>query len=157
VHAFVHTFPLPGGGVCDGPAVRSWRYDGPVPRLGSWQVVACLGMRLGSGYCPRDDRMETLGSEGVLFVHGCTARMIAEPVLVLYRDGETRAFHDLETDGWTSFRDGAAAFARAIRFGGAVEESPEGARTTLPMVLAAGRSAGEGRAVRRAEVVGAVG
>lgn len=153
VHAFVHTFRLPGGGVHDGPAVVSWRYDGPVPRMGSWQVAACLGMRLRSDYYPSDDRMEIFGSEGVLFVNGCTGRLLEEPALVLYRDGETRAFHDLETDWWASFRDGAAAFAEAVRTGAAVEESAEGARHTLAMAIAVARSAEEDRPVPLAEVL----
>ncbi len=72
--------------------------------------------------------------------------------MVLYRDGETRAFHAVETDWAASFRDGTRDFIDAILEG---RESPlilADARATLAFALAAQRSAQEHREVAIAEL-----
>ena len=76
----------------------------------------------------------------------------AEP-LVLYRDGETRAFHDLATDWSESFRLGAHDFVDALLAGRPPEQSLAEARRTLAFALAAGRSAAERREVSLAEIL----
>jgi predicted dehydrogenase len=154
VHAFIHWFQLPGGGWYDGPALISWRYAGALPRFGSWEVIASLGMRVRSKYYVSDDRMEIHGSEGVIWVNRCTGKLLDEPSVVIYRDGETRAFHDLPTDWAESFRRGAHDFVDALLEGRAAPQDGEGARRTLAFALAAGRSAAEGREVAIAELDG---
>jgi predicted dehydrogenase len=149
VHAFVHWTQLGEDAWHDGPALLSWRYAGDPPRYGSWEVIASLGMRVRSHYY---DRMEIHGSEGILWVNRCTGKLLEEPSLVLYRDGETRAFHDLETDWAASFRLGGRDFVDALRGGRqAAQDLPE-ARRTLAFALAAARSAEEGREVGIEEI-----
>ncbi len=147
VHAFIHWTKLAERAWIDGPALVSWRYAGDPPRFGSWEVIASVGMRVRSDYYVSDDRLEIHGSEGIVWVNRCTGRLLDEPSVVLYREGETRAFHDLETDWAASFRLGGMAFVDALLGGGPCSQDLEQARATLAFALAAARSAAEGRQV----------
>jgi predicted dehydrogenase len=152
VHAFIHWTELEKGSWIDGPALVSWRYAGDPPRYGSWEVIASVEMRVRSQYYVSDDRLEVHGSEGILWVNRCTGSLLEEPSVVLYRDGETRAYHDLATDWAESFRLGGADFVDALALGRAPPQSAAEARRTLAFALAAGRSAAEGREVTLSEI-----
>jgi predicted dehydrogenase len=154
VHAFIHWIELGDGQRVDAPALISWKYEGPVPRYGSWEVIASLGMRVRSDYYVSDDRIEIHGSEGIVWVNRCTGKLLEEPAVVLYRDGETRAFHDLACDWAESFRLGGHDFVDALVEGRAPDQDLSEARHTLAFALAAARSADEGREVAVAEVAG---
>ncbi len=153
VHAFIHWMRLGENAWYDGPALISWRYAGDLPRFGSWEVIASLGMRVRSKYYVSDDRMEVHGTEGILWVNRCTGQLLDEPSLVLYRDGETRAFHDLETDWADSFRLGGLDFVDALLAGREPALAGAEARKTLAFALAVGRSAAEGREVAISEIL----
>jgi predicted dehydrogenase len=153
VHAFIHWTKLGEKAWIDGPALVSWRYAGDPTRYGSWEVIASVGMRVRSNYYVSDDRLEVHGSEGVLWVNRCTGKLLDEPPLVLYRDGETRAFHDLAVDWADSFRRGGLDFVDALLEGRAPEQTLADARETLAFALAADRSAREGREVPLAELL----
>jgi predicted dehydrogenase len=155
VHAFVHWTELGERARLDGPALISWRYAGDPPRYGSWEVIASLGMRVRSKYYVSDDRIEVHGSEGIIWVNRCTGKLLDEPSVVLYRDGETRAFHDLEVDWAESFRRGGLDFVDALLEGRAPAQDVDEARRTLAFALAADRSAREGREVTLCEILGA--
>jgi len=152
VHAFIHWTRLGEKASYDGPALVSWRYEGDPARYGSWEVIASLGMRVRSDYYVSDDRLEIHGSEGIVWVNRCTGKLLDEPSVVLYREGETRAFHDLETDWAASFRLGGLDFVDALLEGRAPPQSADAARETLVFALAAARSAAEGREVALAEL-----
>jgi predicted dehydrogenase len=152
VHAFVHWTQVGENAFVDGPALISWSYAGRPPRYGSWEVIASLAMRVRSRYYVSDDRMELHGSEGILWVNRCTGQLLDEPSVVLYREGETRAFHDLATDWSESFRLGGRDFVDALLEGRPAPQSANRARETLVFALAAARSADEGREVTLAEV-----
>ncbi len=152
VHAFIHWTKLGEKQWIDGPALISWRYAGDLPRYGSWEVIASLGMRVRSKYYASDDRTEIHGTEGLIWVNRCTGKLLDEPSLVLYRDGETRAFHDIEADWAESFRLGGIDFVDALLEGRAPRQTVAEARRTLAFALAAVRSAAEGREVSLAEV-----
>jgi len=152
VHAFINWTELGPGQRIDGPALISWRYAGDPPRFGSWEVIASIGMRVRSDYYSSDDRLEIHGSEGILWVNRCTGKLLDEPSVVLYRDGETRAFHDLATDWAESFRLGGLDFIEALLEGRPPAQSAPEARRTLAFALAAARSAAEGREVAVAEI-----
>jgi predicted dehydrogenase len=152
VHAFIHWTELAPGVHVDGPALITWQYAGEVPRYGSWEVIASLAMRVRSDYYVSDDRIEIHGSEGILWVNRCTGKLLDEPAVVLYRDGETRAFHDLACDWAESFRLGGIDFVDALLEGRTPELSAEEARQTLAFALAAARSADERREVLLSEL-----
>jgi predicted dehydrogenase len=151
VHAFIHWLEVPGAGVIDAPALITWRYAG-LPRYGSWEVVASLDLAVRSKYYVSDDRIEIRGSRGILWVNRCTGKLLEEPAVVLYAEGETRAFHDLETDWAASFRDGTRDFIDAVLEGRPSPLAMDEARATLAFALAAQVSAREGREVRVAEL-----
>jgi predicted dehydrogenase len=153
VHAFIHWTVLGERVRIDGPALVSWKYAGDPPRYGSWEVIASLAMRVRSKYYVSDDRIEVHGSEGILWINRCTGQLLEEPALVLYRDGETRAFHDLATDWAESFRAGGRDFVDAILEGRPAEQDAASARRTLAFALAAQRSAAEAREVTLDEVL----
>jgi len=154
VHAFIHWTKLGEKQWIDGPALISWRYAGDLPRYGSWEVIASLGMRVRSKYYASDDRTEIHGTDGLIWVNRCTGKLLDEPSLVLYRDGETRAFHDIEADWAESFRLGGIDFVDALLEGRPPRQTVAEARKTLAFALAAVRSAAEGREVSVAEVAG---
>jgi predicted dehydrogenase len=151
VHAWIHVTRLGDGGYYDGPALVSWKYAG-VPKYGSWEVIASLAMRVRSRYYASDDRLEVHGTEGILWVNRCSGQLLDEPSLVLYRDGETRAWHDLATDWAESFRLGAHDFIDALREGRQPAQDAADAAETLRFAIAAHVSAREGREVRLDEV-----
>ena len=72
--------------------------------------------------------------------------------MVLYRDGETHAFHDLACDWSESFRLGAIDLIDALQAGRRPVQDVADARKTLAFALAAARSAAEAREVTIAEV-----
>jgi predicted dehydrogenase len=152
VHAFIHWTSFGDGRWYDGPALVSWQYAGEPARYGSWEVIASIDMLVRSKYYVSDDRMEIRGSAGVVWVTRCTGKLLEEPSLVLYREGETRAFHALETDWAESFRRGARDFVDGVLNGRAVASSIDDARKTLAVAIAAQRSAAEAREVAIAEL-----
>jgi predicted dehydrogenase len=153
VHAFIHWTRLSENAWHDGPALISWRYAGDPPRYGSWEVIASLQMRVRSSYYVSDDRMEIHGTEGILWINRCTGKLLDEPSVVLYRDGETRAFHDLQVDWAESFRLGGMDFVDALLEQRQPPQDVDEARRTLAFALAASRSAEEGREVEVAEIL----
>ena len=151
VHAWIHVTQLGPGTFYDGPALISWRYAGGI-KFGSWEVIASIGMRVRSKYYVSDDRIEIHGTDGVLWVNRCTGALLDEPALVLYRDGETRAWHDLPTNWAESFRLGTHEFIDALCAGTAPQHDAGDAAETLRFAIAAHVSACEEREVRLDEV-----
>ncbi len=151
VHAWIHVWRFADGGLYDGPALISWKYAG-VPKFGSWEVIASIGMRVRSKYYASDDRIEIHGSEGIIWINRCTGSLLEEPSLVLYRDGETRAWHDIPTDWAESFRLGGRDFVDGLLSERQPPLAALDAAETLRFAIAAHLSAREGREVALAEV-----
>ncbi len=98
---------LPSGRRIDAPASLMWRHgprDGFAPVHGVWDVSAAPRMTLRTDYYPDNERFEIQGEEGILQVTRCSDRLLDEPVLTLYRGGEVRSFHNIESDWGNSFR-----------------------------------------------------
>jgi predicted dehydrogenase len=69
---------------------------------------------LRTDYYADAERFEIQGDEGILQVTRCSDRMLDEPALTLYRDGEVRAFHNLEADWGVSFARSTRQFLDVI-------------------------------------------
>lgn len=152
VHAFINIIELGNGRQIDAPALISWRYVGQPTRFGSWELIASLGLDVVSQYYVSDDRIEIRGSAGILWINRCSGQLLEEPPVVLYRAGELRSFHRVETDWATSFRDATFDFIDAVLEGRPPRLDASEARATLAFALAAQRSAAEQREVRVAEL-----
>ncbi len=151
VFAWINRTELGGGLVLDAPAVIMWRCQ-QAPRFGTWEATALPDLVVPSKYYANDEWLEITGTKGVLWVNRCSGQMLPGPVLVIYRDGETKTIDDVETDWAASFVGGVRSFVRAIREGGEPELSAADAREVLRFSVAAHRSASEGRPVALSEV-----
>ena len=132
-------------GVYDAPATLAWRHCDP-PVHGMWDVSLALKMRLRTDYYADHERFEIQGDEGILQVNRCSDRMLDEPVLTLYRDGEVRSFHDLDADWGNSFARSTRHFVDVLagREAQAMLTAEEGRRVIALYDLFA-RSSQEGR------------
>jgi predicted dehydrogenase len=144
VHAWIdHT-----NVVVDAPAFITWKYkEGQRARYGTYDITFAPDMFMSSDYYTSDDRMELVGSEGIIYITRTTGRMLQEPSLVLYRDGETRCFHALRDEWGDSFIDSGRHFFACIKNGGDPILSGEAGLTVLQFALAPEISAREGRDV----------
>jgi predicted dehydrogenase len=132
-------------GVYDAPATLAWRHRDP-PVHGMWDVSLALKMRLRTDYYADHEQFEIQGEEGILRINRCSDRMLDEPVLTLYHDGEVRAFHDLDSDWGNSFARSTRHFLDVLagREAQAVLTGEEGRRVIALYDLFT-RSNGEGR------------
>jgi predicted dehydrogenase len=147
VHAFITTVEVGNGLKVDPAAHISWTYAGPLARHGSWDLVDAVELDVRSSYYVSDDRLEIRGTSGIVWVNQCTGRLLEEPSVAHYRDGVTRAFHRVEHDWASSFRDATFDFIDAILEGRPPRLDAAEGRATLAFALAAQKSAAERREV----------
>lgn len=97
----------------DMPGQLIWKYknDG---LMGSFDLAFSPNMYTPSKYFPADEHIDIVGTQGIINLTRCTAQILDEPALILYRDGQRRLFDDLETDWQASFTAGIREFPRAI-------------------------------------------
>lgn len=112
VHAWILETPYPRVTI-DSPAVVSWQHRAP-GRLGTWATAGSERLHVTSKYYAGDERVQLIGSEGVLWVNRCSGQLTSEAPLVLYRAGRTTEYHDLESDWAASFREGGRAWHRQL-------------------------------------------
>lgn len=149
VFARIESTPTPFGAI-DAPASIQWRHVDPPVHL-IWDVIHAPKMQVRTDYYSLDECFEVTGETGILKVTRATGRMLDEPVLTLYRDGEVRAFHNIDDDWGDSFAASTRAMIAAIREGGEAPLSGEQGREVLRLGLAVSRSSQSGLPVTVSE------
>jgi len=152
VFAWIERREVWPGIVLDAPATVIWKHREGM-RYGRWDAITSPELVIRSKYYNGDEWVEITGSRGVIWVNRCSGEMLQGPAVVLYRDGETRAFHDLETDWGVSFLRQGQDFLAAIREGRSCTLSGPEARQVLQFNLAVHLSAQEERPVLVDEIV----
>jgi predicted dehydrogenase len=145
VRAWVgNTEVVPGISV-DAPTTIVWEHDNGI--RGVWDITLAVDMYLRSDYYTNDERWEVTGRRGYARVNRCTGRGIQQPSLEVYADGEMRAFHALDDDWGSSFRDSGRHWIDWLRgSGGPLLWSGEEAVDVLRFALAAYASSEAGGA-----------
>ena len=116
---------------------------------GVWDITLAVDLYLRSDYYTNDERWEVTGRRGFARVNRCTGRGIQEPSLEVYVDGVQRAYHALDDDWASSFRQSGRHWLSWLRTGeGPLLWSGEEAQDVLRFALAAyASSAAGGRGV----------
>jgi predicted dehydrogenase len=135
----------------DSPAVVIWKYKN-AEKYGSFEVITSYDILVRSKYTPEDEWVELTGSRGFIWVTRCTSNLLDRPPVVMYRDGVTTEFSDMETDWGASFVAGMHDFADAVIRGRQPALTGEEGRLTLQVCRAVQLSAQEGREVRPIEI-----
>jgi predicted dehydrogenase len=138
------------GGFTGIPSVISWRHTSG--QYGNWNMVTAPDMMVRTKYYPLDEWIEITGTRGIIWINRCTGDMLGKPPIEMYRDGEMRAYSDMETDWGDSFRLAAHAFTGAIVNGTQPEMDGEEAVHALAFALGAIKSASEGAEVKLTEI-----
>ena len=146
VHAWIGGTELPEGIVLDAPAIISWKFPGN--RYGSLEVVNSPQMIVDTRFYAQDDRIEITGTRGVIWVTRGHGKMLDVPPVVLYRDGRTFGYSDMQA-GWEhSFINSTQHFIESYLTGKPPVLTGEQGREVLRLLLAAHESAQTGRSVR---------
>lgn len=102
-YAQIEETKVPGEFAQDAPATLVWRHEQP-PIHAMWDVSLALQLKIRTDYYASHEQFEIQGDQGLITVSRCSDRMLDEPVLTLYRDGEVRAWHNIEDDWGEGFR-----------------------------------------------------
>ena len=120
--------------------------------FGTWDMVESPGFVIDTRYYPVDEWVEITGSTGIIWITRCSARMVDLPPVLVFKNGRTTGFSDMETDWGDSFRRGGHEFTQAIVDGRQPQMDAVQAAHTLAFGLAAVRSAVEHREVSIGEL-----
>ena len=86
----------------DAPSTLVWEHDNGVRAV--LEISFAIDTYFRSSHYTGDERVEVTGTRGYVRTNRISAQGIQEPAVVLYRDGETRAFHDLDDRPPDAFR-----------------------------------------------------
>jgi predicted dehydrogenase len=136
VRAWVGSTEVMAGIAIDAPSTISWEHENGI--RGVWDITLAPDMYLRSDYYTNDERWEVTGWRGFGRVNRCTGRGIQQPSLEVYAEGEVRAYHALDDDWASSFRDSGRHWLRWLHTGeGPLLWSGEEAVDVLRVALAA--------------------
>ena len=110
VRGWVGATEVVPGVTIDAPTSISWEHDNGI--RGVWDITLAPDLYLRSDYYTNDERWEITGRKGYARVNRCTGRGIQQPSLEVYVDGEMRAYHALDDDWASSFRDSGRHWLR---------------------------------------------
>lgn len=132
-------------------SVITWKHAGSNV-FGTWDMNESPDFVIDSDYYPVDEWIEITGTRGIIWVTRCSARMVDMPPVMLFKDGKTRSFDDMDTDWGDSFRRAGHEFTNGIVGGTQPQLTASEAAHTLAISLAAAQSAVEHREVSISEL-----
>lgn len=157
VHSWIDKTPVLGGIFnVDAPAVVSWKHK-KSRRYGVMEIVFSDKMDMETDYYACDDRVEVSGTEGVIWVTRCTAKMLDLAPVIMYKNKKITEFKDMETDWAVSFIRSSHNFINSIKGTEKVNLSGEQAREVMRFVLTAMESAKQNKAMTLDEYEGSEG
>ena len=130
----------------DSPAVAIWKYK-DAEKYGSFEVVQSDEMLVQSESVPEDEWFELTGSRGFIWVNRCSSMLLDAPPVVVYRDGVTTNYSDMETDWSASFIAGCNEFVDCIVEGRQARLTAEEGKKIVQMCRGIELSARESREV----------
>ena len=132
--------------VCDAdPAIISWKFANG--RYGNLEVVYSRELEIDTVHYAQDDRVEITGTRGVLWITRGHGKISDQPPVMLYANGEMRAFSNLASGWETSFIESTRHHINALLAGEPPVLTGEQGREILRFALAAQESARLGHAV----------
>lgn len=146
VFSWISHSTIQHGWKIDSPAMVLWKYAG-AERYGSFEVVQSDEMLVRSNYVPEDEWFEITGSKGFIWVNRCTSMLLDSAPVVVYRDGVTTNYSDLDTEWSTSFIAGCNEFADCIVEGRQAKLTAEDGKKIVQMCRGIELSAREHREV----------
>lgn len=146
VFAWLGSTEVVPGITMDAPSTLVWEHESGL--RGVLDITFAIDTYFRSSHYTGDERIEVTGSRGYVRTNRISAQGIQEPAVVLYRDGETRAFHDLDDRPPDAFR-ASTAHAVALARGEATTPVMDSAsaRHVLAALMAAIESNRVGHAV----------
>lgn len=132
-------------------SVITWKQAGS-ELLGTWDMNDSSEFVIETDYYPVDEWVEITGTRGILWMTRCTARMANLPPIMMFKDGKTQSFTDMETDWGDSFKRAGHEFTAGITSGSQPQLNASEAAHTLAISLAAAKSAVEHREVAISEL-----
>ena len=138
-------------GKLDSPAVVIWKYKN-AEKYGSYEAISSGDIVVPSKYWPEDEWFEISGSRGFIWVNRCTSMLLDRPPLVIYRDGVTTDFSDLDSDWAASFVNGVDDFVSSVIEGRQAHLTGEEGKQVHQFCRAIQKSAKEGREVKPEEI-----
>ena len=151
VFAWITQQSIVHGWVLDSPAMVIWKYR-DAERYGAWDVVSSDGIFMPTKYWPEDEWVEISGTKGFLWANRCTSMLLDRPALVMYRDGVTTEFSNLDTDFASSFIRGTHDWIDALYESRQASLSGEVGKRILQFCRAAQLSSRENREVLLDEI-----
>ncbi|MFA6448922.1 MAG: Gfo/Idh/MocA family oxidoreductase [bacterium] len=142
----VHAWVDRSFGIIDAPAMISWEYK--TGKAGVLDSTMSTNMTIKSKYYSVDERVEVIGTEGVIWVTRCTAKLLDEPAIILYNGGETRLFENIRNDWLDSFIDSTQHFIGCLLDGGDPMLTGRRGKEVLQFALAAIKSSCSGLVIR---------
>jgi predicted dehydrogenase len=120
------------GIVMDAPSTLIWEHANGVRAV--LEISFAIDTYFRSSHYTGDERIEVTGRRGYVRTNRISAQGVQEPAVLLYRDGETHEFHDLDDRPPDAFR---ASTAHALAFyRGEAPEAVMGAEESLHVLTA---------------------
>jgi predicted dehydrogenase len=152
VYSWITNREIQHGWILDSPAVAIWKYKG-AEKYGSYEAVTSDAMLVQTQYGrPEDEWVELTGSRGFIWVTRCTSNLLDRPPVIMYRDGVTTEFSDMESSMGASFEIGINDFFDGILSGRQPQLTAEEGKAVFQFCRAIQLSAKEGREVRPEEI-----